>query len=70
MGLGRIARHLGRVGLLIEGATYVVAAGKALTNALRRRRSEQADDRPAEGGDGLAAGDEHQPTNQDRLNRP
>jgi hypothetical protein len=35
MGLGRIARGLGKVGLLIEGGVYVLTAVRALTKALK-----------------------------------
>lgn len=51
MGLGRIARGLGKVGLLIEGVGYVVTAGRALWRAVRGSRSQQADDRGASDGD-------------------
>lgn len=44
MGLGRIARQLGKVGLLIEGVGYVVAAGKALVRAVKGGPAERRDD--------------------------
>lgn len=49
MGLGRIARGLGKVGLLIEGVGYVVAAGKALAAAITRRPSQEQADHAANG---------------------
>lgn len=35
MGLGKIARGAGKVGLLIEGIAYIVAAGRALVKAVK-----------------------------------
>ncbi|MGW8202963.1 hypothetical protein ACWGM0_10500 [Sphingomonas bisphenolicum] len=35
MGIGKIARGLGKVGMLIEGLGYVVAAGQTLAKAIR-----------------------------------
>ncbi|WP_311269761.1 hypothetical protein [Sphingobium sp. WCS2017Hpa-17] len=35
MGLGKIARGLGKVGLAIEGLGYIVAAGRALVRAVK-----------------------------------
>lgn len=62
MGLGKIARGLGKVGLLIEGVGYVVAAGKTLAAAIKRRPSqEQADD--------TAKGREDQQSEQHAIDR-
>lgn len=35
MGLGKITRGAGKVGMLIEGLGYIVAAGRGLVKALR-----------------------------------
>jgi hypothetical protein len=35
MGIGKIARGVGKVGLLLEGLTYAVAAGKALMQTIK-----------------------------------
>ena len=42
MGLGKITRGLGKVGLAIEALRIVWIAGKALHGAVRGRRSKQA----------------------------
>ncbi|SES03525.1 hypothetical protein [Sphingobium sp. YR768] len=41
MGLGKIARGAGKVGLLLEGLTHIATAGRALVKAVRGR-SEKA----------------------------
>ncbi|WP_311267436.1 hypothetical protein [Sphingobium sp. WCS2017Hpa-17] len=58
MGLGKIARGLGKVGLAIEGLGYIVAAGRALVKSIKgdpARRDEGV--RQDRGGDTGAAGD-------------
>lgn len=53
MGLGRLARRLGKVGLAIEGLGYIVAAGRALMRAAKgdpsntEGRSNRWDQAPA-----------------------
>lgn len=37
MKMGRLARGVGKVGLLIEGLAYIATAGKALFKAVRGR---------------------------------
>ncbi|MGB3931258.1 MAG: hypothetical protein WBL20_20135 [Sphingobium sp.] len=44
MGLGKLARGLGKVGLLIEGIGYAVAAGKALVKAIKGDPAVRRDD--------------------------
>ncbi len=39
MGLGKITRAAGKIGLAIEVLTYVVRGGKALVSAIRGKRS-------------------------------
>lgn len=50
MGLGKIARGLGKVGLAIEAARYAWIGGKALWEAVRgdpaARRDDMRQDRP------------------------
>lgn len=67
MGFGRIARQLGKVGMLIESVGYVVAVGVALAETVRRRKSEQRDDRASESDDGLPGGEQYQRADGDRL---
>lgn len=47
MGLGKIARGLGKVGLAFEALGYVVAAAKALSRAIKGA----PDARPVDEGD-------------------
>ncbi|MBZ9649983.1 hypothetical protein K9B33_20830 [Sphingobium sp. 3R8] len=35
MGIGKIARGLGKVGMLVEGVGYLVATGRALVKAIK-----------------------------------
>lgn len=42
MGLGKIARGLGKVGQMIEGVGYVWLAGAALIRAVRGKRLGEA----------------------------
>jgi hypothetical protein len=44
MGIGKIARGLGKVGLLIEGVGYIVAAGRALVRSVKGDPTERRDD--------------------------
>ncbi|MAN12428.1 MAG: hypothetical protein CMN63_08510 [Sphingobium sp.] len=44
MGLGKIARGLGKVGLLIEGVGCIVAAGRALVRSIKGDPAERRDD--------------------------
>lgn len=44
MGVGKIARGLGKVGLLIEGVGYIVAAGRALVRSIKGDPAERRDD--------------------------
>lgn len=37
MGLGKIARGAGKVGMLIEGLGYIVTAGRTLVRAVKGR---------------------------------
>lgn len=62
MGIGKIARGLGKVGLLIEGLGYVVSAGKALIVAVKRRPSEEQADNSAQSR-------EDQQSEQDAIDR-
>ena len=48
MGLGKITRGLGKVGLAFEALAYVWSAGGALVKAIRAKRS--ADDSPDSAG--------------------
>lgn len=63
MGIGKIGRGLGKVGLLIEGLTYVWSAGRALTRAVKR--SEERPHRHDNTGDDPAADDEYRDQRQD-----
>ena len=57
MGLGKIARGLGKVGLLIEGVGYIVAAGRALVRSIKGDPAERRDDeRQDQGRDSAARG--------------
>ena len=53
MGLGKIARGAGKIGLAIEGLGYIVAAGRALVTAIKgdpsdtEGRSNRRDQTPA-----------------------
>ncbi|WP_313333229.1 hypothetical protein [Sphingobium yanoikuyae] len=49
MGLGKITRGLGKVGLAFEALGYVWSAGGALVKAIKGKPS--AGDRPNSGGD-------------------
>ncbi|WP_416463946.1 hypothetical protein [Sphingomonas sp. VDB2] len=51
MGIGKIARSLGKIGLAIEGLGYVVAAGASLWKAIRRKRPDDGGDVPPPDGD-------------------
>lgn len=44
MGLGKIARGLGKVGLAFEALGYVVAGGKALIRAVKGVHDTRRDD--------------------------
>ena len=59
MSLGKIARGAGKVGLLIEGIAYIVAAGRALVKAVKGDPAARRDDgvRQDRDGDTDAAGD-------------
>lgn len=63
MGVGRIARGLGKVGLLIEGLTYAWSAGRALVRAVRR--SEERPHRHDDAGDDADADDQHRDDRED-----
>lgn len=41
MGIGKIVRGLGKVGLALEGLGYAVAAGRALVRAVKGRPSNR-----------------------------
>ncbi|MEC7932420.1 MAG: hypothetical protein VX218_09030 [Pseudomonadota bacterium] len=60
MGLGKIARGLGKVGLLIEGVGYIVAAGRALVRSIKGDPAERRDDERQDQGRDSASGDEGQ----------
>lgn len=51
MGLGKIARGLGKVGLVIESVGYVFAAGSSLWKAIRRKRLDDRAATPPTAGD-------------------
>lgn len=50
MGLGKIARQLGKVGLAIEGLGYIVAAGRAVVKAVRGDPDKSAGSRAESSG--------------------
>lgn len=41
MGLGKIARGAGKVGMLIEGMGYIVTAGRALVRVFKGRHLDR-----------------------------
>ena len=59
MGLGKIARGAGKVGLVLEAAGYVIAAGRALVNVIKGDPAARRDKgvRQDRDGDSDAAGD-------------
>lgn len=54
MGLGKITRGLGKVGLALEAIRYIVLGGAAIVNAVRgkpieeKQDSDDEDDEPAD----------------------
>lgn len=58
MGLGKITRGLGKVGLAIEALGYVVTAAKALGAAIRRSKSDKVMHKGGAGENGKDAPDE------------
>ena len=55
MGLGKITRGLGKVGLAIEAARYAWIGGKALWEAVRGQRSKEEANDPASGAENQEA---------------
>lgn len=60
MGLGKIARGLGKAGLLIEGVGYIVAAGHALVRSIKGDPAGRRDDERQDQGRDSAGSDERQ----------
>jgi len=60
VGFGKIARGLGKVGLLIEGVGYIVAAGRALVQSIKGDPAERRDDERQDQGRDSAGADERQ----------
>lgn len=50
MGLGKITRGFGKIGLAFEALGYVVTGGKALVRAVRGAPDERRDDERQEAG--------------------
>ncbi|QHD68236.1 hypothetical protein GS397_15080 [Sphingobium yanoikuyae] len=51
MGLGKITRGLGKVGLALEAIRYIVLGGAAVTDAVRGKPVEEKEDSAGEDGD-------------------
>ncbi|MGA1853022.1 hypothetical protein VH570_19500 [Sphingobium sp. HT1-2] len=51
MGLGKITRGLGKVGLALEAVRYIVLGGAAVVDAVRGKPVEEKEDSAGEDGD-------------------
>lgn len=60
MGLGRLARRLGTIGMVIEGVGYVVTAGVRIVRAIKGDPAESRDARQDRIGDSDVAVDGQQ----------
>ncbi|MCC4232663.1 hypothetical protein LL253_08160 [Sphingobium soli] len=60
MGLGKIARGLGKVGQLIEGVGYIIAAGRVLVRSIKGDPAERRDDERQDQASNGPSGDEEQ----------
>lgn len=67
MGLGKIARGAGKVGLALEAAGYIWQAGSALWRMVRGARSKQRADSV---GDAQVDPGQHSAADQDRFSGP
>ncbi|MDV5823107.1 hypothetical protein [Sphingobium naphthae] len=60
MGLGKITRGIGKVGLALEAIRYIVLGGVAVVNAVRGKTVKQKED---------SAGEDDEPADQ-TVDRP